>query len=600
MSKFASDYLKSLLLSMKTHSVITIIGWLIAGILLFLWQENYLPFHYEYIEQFRLFHYSSDYFVEHCSYPSGLVEYAATFLIQFFNQPHIGAATNTVLFLLIGIGMQLIFKRIAPRVDMPLAYLLPVLLLLFAGMDLNYHLEGTLSFALTVWFLNLQIRIIRPVHRIISGILLSWFLFYLAGPAFVLFALCSVIYEWHKRELSQAIPVLLLPVAALPACYAYFVGHIDTFRIIFLPDAYTNHKLEAQVILYYSWIALFLLFTLACLLKRWQKPVASFVKALSVSIQILAVIVILYQGNEKYNSSSLNQVKELDYYSRNKKWDPILNLQLSSNNNLLLACFKNMAMAQKGILADKGLYHKQFGNNALWIDWDQTSTVSTLLSDLYYAMGHIALSQRYAFEGVIASEWEVNPYLYLRLIQTNLIFGHYDIAEKYIRFLEDTRYQEQAHAYRKFLNNDSLLEQDTELGGKRKGISAELGLSEMRGLPQDLLQIAFANPENEIVLDYVGMYILFEKNIPLFKMFIENFYQAPGLQPMPTHFQEAIVFSYESHPERWKEFGITEATEKRFQEFKRLETDSRLSPSLFNKLRAGFGNTYWYYYTHHK
>ena len=210
---------------MKTHSVITIIGWLVAGILLFLWQEKYLPFNYEYMEQFRLFHYSSEYFIEHCSYPSGLIKYMASFLLQFFSQPYIGTGTITILLLIIGIGMQQIFKRIASHVNLPLAYLLPVLLLLCAGMDFNYHLEGTLAFALTVWLLNAQIRITRPTYRMISGILLSWVLYYLAGPAFVLFALCTVIYEWHKRELSVTIPVMILPLAVLPACYAYFIQH---------------------------------------------------------------------------------------------------------------------------------------------------------------------------------------------------------------------------------------------------------------------------------------------------------------------------------------------------------------------------------------
>ena len=585
---------------MKTRSVLSILGWLVLGILLFLWQEKYLPFHYEYIEQFRLFHFSAEYFFEHCSYSSGPIEYMASFLIQYFNLPYIGSVTVTILLLFIGIGMQQIFKRIASHVDLPLAYLLPSLFLLLAGMDINYHLEGTLAFALIVWVLNVQIRIVRPVYRIISGVLLSWIVYYLAGPVFLPFALCSVIYEWHRKEISKIISVLLLPIAVLPACYAYFVQHSEPFRIIFLPDAYTNHLLEKQDILYYSWISLPLLFILACLLQRWQKKVSTLVNGISIAIQLIVVAVILFLGNEKYNSSSLNEVKVVDYYSRNQQWDQLLNLQLSSNNNLLMVCFKNLAMAQKGVLADKGLHYKQFGKNALWIDWDQTSIVNTLLSDLYYAMGHIALSQRYAFEGVIASEWEVNPYLFLRLIQTNLIFGQYEVAEKYIRFLEDTRYREQANAYRKFLYNDTLVEQDKELGGKRKGVSGTKGLSEMKGLPNDLLQIAFANPENKIVLEYVGMYILYEKNIPLFKMFIENFYQAPGLQPMPLHFQEAIVFSYQSHPEKWKEFGITEAIQKRYQEFDRLYIDSKLNPALTNRLRTGFGNTYWYYYTHHK
>ena len=585
---------------MKTRTVITILGWLITGILLFFWQEKHLPFHYEYLEQFRLFHFSTDYFVEQCSYPSGLIEYLSCFFIQYFSQPHIGTGIITILLLSIGMGMQQIFKRISSHVDMPIAYLLPALFLLFAGMDFNYHLEGTLAFALTVGFLNAQIRITRPVYRIISGVFLSWAIYYLAGPACLPFALCSVIYEWYKKEISPLYSVLILPLAALPACYAFFIQHSDSFRILFLPDAYSNHRVESQSILYYPWMALPVILILACLLQRWKKTVSVGVKGVSLAIQLIAVIAILYQGNAKYNSSAFNQVKELDYYSRNQKWDQILNMQLSSNNNITLTCFKNLAMAQKGILADRGLHHKHLGSKALWIDWDQSSTVSTLLSDLYYAMGHIALSQRYAFEGVVASEWEVNPYLFIRLIQTNLIYGHYEIAEKYIRFLEDTRYQEQVQVYRKFLYNDKLIEEDPELGSKRKGVSGAKGLSEMQGLPNDLLQIAFANPENEIALDYVGMYVLFEKNIPLFKMFIENFYQASGLQPMPVHFQEAIVFAYESQPERWKEFGITEATQKRFQEYNRLNIDSKLNPALGNKLRAGFGNTYWYYYSYHK
>ena len=403
---------------MKTHRVITIIGWLVSGILLFLWQGKHLPFHYEYLEQFRLFHFSTDYLVEHCSYPSGLIEYLASFLIQYFSQPYVGAGIITTLLLFIGIGIQQIFKRIASHVDLPLAYLLPSLFLLFAGMDFNYHLEGTLAFALTVGLFNAQIRIPRPVLRIVSGILLSWTLYYVAGPAFLPFALCSVIYEWYKKELSLLYSLLILPVTALPACYAYFIQHSDSFRILFLPDAYVNHRVESQSIVYYAWIALPVLLVLACLLQRWKKTVSMGVKGVSIAIQLIAVIVILYQGNAKYNSSGFNQVKELDYYSRNQKWDQILNMQLSSNNNITLTCFKNLAMAQKGILADRGLHHKHLGSKALWIDWDQSSTVSTLLSDLYYAMGHIALSQRYAFEGVVASEWEVNPYLFLRLIKT--------------------------------------------------------------------------------------------------------------------------------------------------------------------------------------
>lgn len=585
---------------MKKHTFISIIGWILIGALLLFWQERHLAFHYAYIEQFRLFHFNMDYLLNQCSYPSGFMEYVASFLIQYFNLPWVGSLVTTLLFVSIGIGVQQLLRYIAPKVALPLAYLLPPLLLLFAGMDFYYHLEGTLAYCLMVWLLNAQIRIVHPSYRLASGTILSWLLFYLAGPAFLPFCICAILYEWYKHSPFRIYSLLLLPIACIPAYYTYFTGIGGEARIVFLPDAYTNPRLQATDILYAPWMLLPVLLILAGSCRKWCPSVPRWVSVTSISIQLMIAVGILYQGNEKYNSPIMNEAKVVDYYSRNQKWDSLLALQLRANENSLLACFQNLALAQKGMLADKGLHYKQLGNKGLWIDWNQSVTVCTLLSDLYYAIGHIALSQRYAFEGIIASEWSVNPYLFLRLIQTNLIYGHYEVAQKYIERLKDTRYQAQADAYRPFLYNDEKIAQDSELGSKRLGISQTEGLSEMTGLPNDLLQIARANPNNRTVFAYIGMYILFEKDIPLFRNFIENFHQTPGLQPMPTHFQEAIIIAFEAHPDKWESYGVTEKTRKRFEEFRKITIENKRNPALINKLRTGYGNTYWYYYIYNK
>ena len=51
----------------------------------------------------------------------------------------------TCLFLCIGIGVQNIWRKLSPNLEMPLAYLMPGILLLLADMDFNHHLEGILA-----------------------------------------------------------------------------------------------------------------------------------------------------------------------------------------------------------------------------------------------------------------------------------------------------------------------------------------------------------------------------------------------------------------------------------------------------------------------
>lgn len=132
---------------MKKSIIINIISWLGISLLLFFYLERQLAFHYFYIEQFRLFRFNQDYALQLFSHPGGISEYIASFLIQYFIHPHIGPLIMTCLFLCIGIGVQNIWRKLSPNLEMPLAYLMPGILLLLADMDFNHHLEGILAYA---------------------------------------------------------------------------------------------------------------------------------------------------------------------------------------------------------------------------------------------------------------------------------------------------------------------------------------------------------------------------------------------------------------------------------------------------------------------
>mgnify|MGYP001001081982 FL=1 len=161
---------------MKKSIIINIISWLGISLLLFFYLERQLAFHYFYIEQFRLFRFNQDYALQLFSHPGGISEYIASFLIQYFIHPHIGPLIMTCLFLCIGIGVQNIWRKLSPNLEMPLAYLMPGILLLLADMDFNHHLEGILAYASVVWILNLYIRIRSPFIRIPFMAIASWLL----------------------------------------------------------------------------------------------------------------------------------------------------------------------------------------------------------------------------------------------------------------------------------------------------------------------------------------------------------------------------------------------------------------------------------------
>lgn len=583
---------------MKKDILINITAWLCAALLLFLYLERQYAFNYFYTEQFRLFRFSSDYAVRLFSYPGGASSYVASFLIQYFIHPYVGPLIATLLFLAIGTGLQAIWRRLAPALEIPFLYLMPGILLLFADLDFNYHLEGTLAFALVVWILNLYIRFRSSFIRLLYMTVACWFLFYFSGPAFQAAVICALSYEFFTKSSFRWYSLLLLPLTIFPALWWYRTGLGGEARIVFLPDAYFNPRLSLQSVLYYAWGALLFVFMLACgyghhfkhFRKKWIVR-ASFV------FQLILAGWLLHAGAKTYHSPTLYIVKELDYYARTGQWDRLLSAPLRSDKNAMHACFQNLALAEKGILADKALLLKQVGSDGLWITWNRSTTASALLSDVYYAMGNVALAQRMAFEGMISSEWTVNPRLLLRLIKTNLIYGNHAVAGKYIRILENTHaYSEQALALKKLLGDDEAVDKDPELGFKRCCIAKTDGLAQIKGIPYDLLQIVASNPECKTAFEYLGVFCLMNKDILPFNQLIETYHQAKGLMPMPVSFQEAIVLGHEGDSEAWEKYGVTPKVAERFRRFKQTVLHNRQSAALQTKLSAEFGNTYWYYY----
>ncbi len=248
----------------------------------------------------------------------------------------------------------------------------------------------------------------------------------------------------------------------------------------------------------------------------------------------------------------------------------------------------NLALAETGQLADKAFHYTQAGSNGILVPWGMTVESGESLSDAYWSMGHVAYAQRMAMETNVLDEDDYNPSMMIRLIETNLVYGAYDVARKYIEILEqDKSFRKLASSYRKFLGNDEAIEADPILGPKRKCIPEKDFISLVRGIDEDLKDIIRANPSYQNAIEYLGVIYLLDCEMDKFKGMLDEFYGTEALPTLPASFAEAACMLSEIDRDYWKAVGVRPETYNRYRDFKK-----RLFTGL---IMAKFNDTFCYY-----
>lgn len=303
------------------------------------------------------------------------------------------------------------------------------------------------------------------------------------------------------------------------------------------------------------------------------------------------------------DDSKIMKLDRLGRYSAAQQWDDIISECAADASNALYICFRNRALAEKGVLAEQLFRYPQCGSAGLLVSWNTSPEVSALLSDVYFTVGDIAASQHMAFESlVVTSQRQVkpsadeNPAMLQRLVQTNLINGAHAVAEKYIRVLERMDgYETWCKQYRPFLYDDVKVAADPLLGQKRKCIPKENHLIRLSDLERNWLAIACANPDSRTAIEYVGSMYLLDKQLNKFRRLVEENFNTPVLPTLPRSFQEAVIATAETDTAYWHKYGVTDATAGRFNEYKQTLFANRGNPNVSNVMRQRFGNTFWYY-----
>jgi hypothetical protein len=182
-----------------------------------------------------------------------------------------------------------------------------------------------------------------------------------------------------------------------------------------------------------------------------------------------------------------------------------------------------------------------------------------------------------------------------RLIQTNLIYGEWKVAEKYISLLEKSLFYKQwAKEQRRFLFNDEAVRLDPVLGDKRKSLLCDNYLRAALDPETDLFVLAKQNPANHIPLEYAAAYYLLSRDSDKFMAMLGKLYNTDRISSLPVPFQEAFVL-FNTEPDKYEKYAIPQSLIRQYMEFQRQSLIIQNKPT--NQFFRQFGHTYWYYYT---
>ena len=572
--------------------------WLIVFGALFAFLQMCFEYHFYYIEQSQLFLFSEAYIRNKLLLPGGFSMLVAEFLVQFFIRPYVGALVTAVLLTGVGVCTAGIVKRIAPVSGLFILYVLPMLALLFMHFDFNYRVQGTVCYLMMMALLCGYMRIRNDLFRLVAGCVLVPVLFWLAGSITVLFAGMVCLFEGLRKTPKWYISLIGVAEVLLLGVGTVYFSLMGEYRWVFGPDLYYHYTLHPKEIIYYSWICLPLVFLIAFFVRNKNSLSGKKLFAgISCIAQLAMIAAVLWWGMPKYSDAKTLKLKKLDYFARTEQWDKTIEECKGKLTNFLYMCHLNMALANKGELSDKMFNFDQRGPQGLLVQWNKSENISCMLSDIYFTMGATASSQEMAFEGYVSAMEDGNPRMLKRLVQTNLIYGTYPVAEKYISILEKTyAYRDWAQSQRKYLYNGGGFVSDPILGTRWRMLADRYSLAMINGLAGDLALFLEKGPANSAALQYLGAMYLLAKDLEGFKALVEKYYGTEFLPVLPVHFQEAVIVMSEKEPDYWKRFNVSETIVARFTDYKKQVLANRNNSAIAGLLNRSYGNTYWFYF----
>ena len=573
-----------------------------VGVFLFFWKI--FPYHLHFQEQFQLFLFTKNYFLETCSHPGGFCNYAGRFLTQFYISSFAGALILGCLLT----GVQQLIYAIAQRFrkhSMNVFFsFLPSLFYWYLFCDEDYQLGGLIALnmtLITIWAGTFfKSRSAFTVYLFACIPVLYW----LAGGTAIISAILLIGYKWRSQPVFLSIGAICLALS-LPFIAKYFLKFYLFSRFFWGVD-YGHFVSFAPVKILYLWILILLVITAVSFLPDFKprKLKGKVInenkrKTIFASVQIVSLLMIIYFAIFKIGYSQnlwKEEIMMYDYHCKMQNWEKVIE---NANKKppalpLSVSCL-NLALYKTGQLPDKMFHYFQNGPEGLLPTFQRDFMIPMIAGEAYWHLGFVNTAQRFVFEAQESfPDYQKSVRTIKRMAETNLVNGYYEATSKYLFLLENTLfYRKWAKETRAFLYNEEKIITHPEWG-KIKSFQVERDFLFSGREKDKMLGIFFQhNRDNRMAYEYLLAYTLLSKdvrNFPVYFQFRKNF----TYREIPKSYQEALVYiwglsnnDFDSMP-----FTISASVKQQVLSYAQIYTSMENPEPV---LKKQFSKSYWYY-----
>ena len=491
-----------------------------------------------YQESRGLFIYSRDYLQEFAAKPGGLLEYAGNFLTQVYHYTVPGALLFSLLLILSWFVIRRMNIKLSEDTgNRPVIILVPVFLLLFSQCGFNHFIHYTTGYmgAISIFLINDPGKgkrhwLLFPVMFAFAFYLLGSFAFIYAGIylmriitierggsayiiAFVTVVSCIVIYflfrELFFLQSAKTLPVypLLISGTGRPPFFLLILA-VYTILSPWILKMYPHSNPESH---FYG------IFTLSGFLAAFG----------------IAVILVSLQ-----RSSPLSKSTALAKNVARENWDEIIKThQRSEKPDLAEQYCYHLALSNKDLLCEKLFFDRNgFGVESLTLPRNDEYLEMSI--PFYYSIGLISEAHHLAYESMV--KYGYRPATIKTLVKTNLINGHYRVAERYLNVMDKTiLYKDWAGKYMGMLFDTSLIRSDADLGEKLR-LLPKKDFFIRSDDAQNIELFVASNPGNRKAFEYKMARLLFQKDVVSIVYEIRKM-SSMGYTSIPVHIEEAIL-----------------------------------------------------------
>ena len=470
------------LISKNLHLLCT----LLFGVAVVLFFALGYPHHLHYQEQYQLFLFDSTYVWEIVREPGGVADLLGRFSTQFFLYAWVGA-------LIIGLLLAAV----------------QLLTLRLSGSGSLYGLSFVPAFLLWLFLLD-ENALMGGVWAVLLSLLAAWGILSLRKK------LSTISYS-----LFTIVAILLLYLLVGPVCLPIPIESLWTGA------HYHRYPTVFPWLLWGAAFSIWGLMGIALLIHRFPKH---FSLHSPLSSHLLTALVAAIMGSFVWKNANFRaeKVMQYDFMARHQQWNRILETaNREKPNNQIGVTVQNLALAMHGVLLDQLFNYHQNGIAGLLPDVKEDATSPLPTAEAFYQLGMINVAQRTVFEAQEAIlDFQKSGRCYMRLAQTNLINGQYEVARKYLTALQKTLfYRDWANETLPLLGDEAAIAKHPEYGRLRKMAYDDDFYFSDHVTPEMLQSLYLRNRDNGLAYQYLVAYYLLTGDQEGYNNFISSIKQ---------------------------------------------------------------------------